>query len=246
MPTLLDYLYVALFAVAFPLWDYLVSWPAIHRQLKADPTRGRKRLWISAMVYSWPMVAAGATIWMYNERSWTALGFTFPQGWRLWVAIALVVLVVLYMLQATAAVARDPATRATVRQQAEKVADLMPHSRSELYLFGGVSLTAGFCEEFLFRGYFIWTLAPSIGWWGAAALSILIFAVGHAYQGLNGVIQTAIAGTLYTLIVAITGSLWPAIAVHFLWDLAMGIMARLALSDDGPAIGDSVASDLPD
>ena len=37
MATLLEPLYVALFAVALPLWGYLVSWPAFDRQLEADP-----------------------------------------------------------------------------------------------------------------------------------------------------------------------------------------------------------------
>ena len=41
MTTLPDLLYVALFAVALPLWDYLVSWPAFHRQSHADPARAR-------------------------------------------------------------------------------------------------------------------------------------------------------------------------------------------------------------
>jgi hypothetical protein len=45
MTTLPDLLYVALFAVAFPLWDYLVFWPAFHRQSQADPARARTRLW---------------------------------------------------------------------------------------------------------------------------------------------------------------------------------------------------------
>jgi hypothetical protein len=43
MTTLPDLLYVALFAVAFPLWDYLVFWPAFHRQSQADPARARTR-----------------------------------------------------------------------------------------------------------------------------------------------------------------------------------------------------------
>jgi len=51
MTTLPDLLYVALFAVALPLWGYLVSWPAFHRKLQADPARARKRLWIGAIGY---------------------------------------------------------------------------------------------------------------------------------------------------------------------------------------------------
>lgn len=231
MTTPLDLLYVTLFAVAFPVWDYLVSWPASRRRLQADPARARTRLWTSAIVYPWITVTAGAALWVFNGRPWTLLGFSMPDGWRLWVAVALVLLVVVYIVQSTAAVARDPAVRENVRQQAENVADLMPRTQADMYLFGGVSLTAGFCEEFLFRGYFIWALAPWLGWWGAAGLSVLIFAIAHAYQGWSGVLRTGIVGAFFTLIVAISGSLWPAMILHFLWDLGMGMIAWLALRE---------------
>lgn len=232
MATLPDLLYVALFAVAMPLWDYLVSWPSFNRQLQADPARVRKRLWAESIGYAWAVVAVGAALWVANDRSWTPLGFSVPDGWRLWVAVGFVLLLVLYIVQSAAAVARDPQARASVRQQAfGKIADIMPHTRSELYWFGGVSLTAGFCEEVLFRGYFIWALAPWLGWWGAAALSLLIFASGHAYQGWNGALRTGIVGALFTLVVAIFDSLWPAIVLHFLLDLGMGIIAWFALRE---------------
>lgn len=227
-----DLLFVALFAVALPLWDHFVSWPAFHRQSQADAARARKRLWIGAIGYLWALVAVGAALWVANGRSWASLGFSAPDGWRLWVAVGLVLLVVAYFVQATAAVARDPQARTKVRQQfSGAIADLMPHSRSELYWFGGVALTAGFCEEFLFRGFLIWALAPWLGWWGAAALSVLLFAAGHAYQGRAGVLRTGIVGSFFTLVVAIFDSLWPAIALHSLVDLGSGIMAWLALRE---------------
>ena len=117
MVTLLDLLYVALFAVALPLWDYLVSWPAFDRQLQADPARARTRLWIGAIGYPWALVAVGAALWVANDRSWTSLGFSVPDGWRLWVSIGLVLLIVVYNVYSAAAVARDPKARASVRQQ---------------------------------------------------------------------------------------------------------------------------------
>ena len=43
---------------------------------------------------------------------------------------------------------------------------------------------------------------------------IVAFAIGHAYQGLKGVVQTAIIGTVCTVLVLATGSLWPAIVLH--------------------------------
>lgn len=232
MTPLPDLLYVALFAVALPLWDHLVYWPATWRRFQVDPVRARKRLWIGAIGYPWALVAVGAALWVANDRSWTSLGLAVPAGWRLWVAVGLVLLVVAYNVQSAAAVARDPGARASVRQQFfGKIADVMPHTRSELYWFGGVSLTAGFCEEFLFRGYFIWALAPWLGWWGSAALSLLIFASGHAYQGWNGALRTGIVGTVFTLVVATFGSLWPAIVLHALVDLGSGTLAWLALRE---------------
>ena len=109
----------------------------------------------------------------------------------------------------------------------------MPQTRADLVLLGGVSLTAGFCEEFLYRGYFIWVLAPWLGWWGAAALSVAFFAAGHAYQGWNGVLRTGIVAVFFTLVVATFDSLWPAIALHALVDLAGGLAAWLAARRTG-------------
>jgi hypothetical protein len=55
MTTLPDVLYVALFAVAFPLWDYLVFWPAFHRQSQADLARARTRLRRENIGYAWAL-----------------------------------------------------------------------------------------------------------------------------------------------------------------------------------------------
>lgn len=230
MTTLLDLLFVALFAIAAPLWDYLVTWPALERQTQADPVKVRRRLWAGAMVHSWLMIALGAALWLHHDRSWNSLGLSALAGWRLWSALGLVLLLAAYTALSAASVARDPKVRESVRQQMSgKTAELMPHTQTEMLWFAAVSVTAGFCEEFLFRGYFIWALAPWLGWWGAAALSLVIFASAHAYQGWNGVLRTAVVGALYTLVVAVLDSLWPAIALHFLLDLGMGVVAWLAL-----------------
>ncbi len=235
MVTLIDLLFVALFAVALPLYDYLVSWPAVHRQLAEDPARARKRLWTEAIVYSWILVAIGAAVWLYHGRSWASLGFSLPDGWRLRASGALVLLLVSYLAIGAVQVARDPKIRENVRGQAEKIADMLPHTQGDMTRWAGVSLTAGFCEEFLFRGYFIWALSPWLGWWGAAALSLAIFALGHLYQGWSGVLRTGIVGALFTLVLAIFGSLWPVIALHALLDLGNGLMAWLALREEQAA-----------
>ena len=183
MPTLPDLLYVALFAVALPLWDHLIWWPASRRRLQADPVRARKRFWTGAIAGAWPLVAVGAALWIWHGRSWASFGFTVPDGWRLWTASALVLLLAAYFALTVASLARSSEARASVRQQFGALSDILPHTRMEMNLWGGVSLSAGFCEEFLYRGYFIWVFSPWLGWWGAAALSLPFFAIPHIYQG---------------------------------------------------------------
>jgi len=156
MTTLPDFLYVALFAVAFPLWDYLVFWPAFRRQSQFDPARARRRLWKLAMGYAWPLVAVGAALWVANDRSWTSFGFSVPVGWRLWTSIALFVLLAAYFAYTVAALVQSSDARESARQQIGTLAAVVPHTRKDMYWFGGASLTAGFCEEFLYRGYFVW------------------------------------------------------------------------------------------
>jgi uncharacterized protein len=233
MPTLTDLLYVAMFAVALPLLDYFVFLPSFRRRLQADPARARRRLYAEGIAGPWALVVAGAALWLFHDRSWISLGFSVPDGWRLWVPVALALLLVVYTVYAAAALVRDAEARASVRQQAGGFVGMLPHTRADLYGFVGVSLTAGFCEEFLFRGYFIWALAPWLGWWGAAALSLPLFACAHAYQGWSGVVRVGVVGAFFTLVVAISGSLWPAIVLHALIDLSSGVITWLALSESG-------------
>jgi membrane protease YdiL (CAAX protease family) len=109
---------------------------------------------------------------------------------------------------------------------AEKLA---PRTRSELGWWVALSLSAGFCEEFIFRGYLIWAFQPVFALWGAAAFSVVLFALAHAYQGTKGILATGIVGGLFTLVVLICGSLWPAIVLHALVDIGQGLVACLAL-----------------
>lgn len=233
MTTLPDLLYVALFAVAFPLWDHFVFWPAFRRQSRADPAGARRRLWTQAIGYAWALVAVGAALWVATNRSWASLGLSVPEGWRLWTSLALFLLLAAYHAYAAAALARSSEARASLRQQVGNLTAILPHTRTELYWFGGVSMTAGFCEEFLYRGYFIWVFSPWLGWWGAAALSLPFFAVAHVavYEGWTGAVRTGVVGAFLTLVVAIFNSLWPAIALHAVIDLGAGMMAWLALRE---------------
>ena len=84
MTTALDLLFVILIAVVWPLFDYLVLWPAFLRRVQTGPARARKWIWAVTIAEQWALVAAGIALWWSNERDWASLGLPLPEGWRLW------------------------------------------------------------------------------------------------------------------------------------------------------------------
>ena len=100
---------------------------------------------------------------------------------------------------------------------------IAPHSLSELGLWMVVSLAAGTCEEFVFRGYLqrqltCWFRAVPI----AIGVSSLFFGCLHFYQGTTGVLQVTVLGLVYGIIATWRGNLRSVMIAHFLQDAITG------------------------
>ena len=126
--------------------------------------------------------------------------------------------------------------RAALRRQARGFAALLPHGHRERWAFAGLAVTAGICEELIFRGFgvaylrWLWPSAPR------AAVIVIVaaaFGLAHLYQGGRGIVLTGLVGGYLTWLVLSTGTLIPAMIIHALLDLRV-----LALPDlDDPAAG---------
>jgi len=89
-------------------------------------------------------------------------------------------------------------------------------------LFWGVMfLAVGFREEFLFRGYTLFTLTEGVGFWPAVVLMSGFFGYvhrsnpGESWLGLLGVVAI---GLFFCLTLRRTGNLWFAVGMHAAWD----------------------------
>lgn len=102
---------------------------------------------------------------------------------------------------------------------------LLPRTSEERVTFAGLSLAAGWGEEMVYRGY-VPALLMAVGMdlWMAFGVSSVSFGVLHAYQGPVGVIRTTLMGLILALPVAFTGSLFPAMAAHALYDVVAGLV----------------------
>ncbi len=79
----------------------------------------------------------------------------------------------------------------------------------------------GLFEEFLFRGYSLFTLTSGVGFWPASLILSFLFAAVHfqnSGEGVAGVAGVFVVGMLWCFTVRRTGTLWFAVGMHAAYD----------------------------
>jgi membrane protease YdiL (CAAX protease family) len=248
MPTSLDVAFVLLFTVVVTVFDMLYFVPRFKADAKAGVLGARLRAYRRTVFGQWGFALAAVFIWMRAGRSWSELG-VMPRGFAgLIGSTVIVALMAALTVQQMRAIGRiTPERREALRPKLDYVEYLLPHSRRELAWFTALSITAGVCEELLYRGFLLWVLKAYVAIALAAVIGVALFGVLHLYQGRQGAIKAAAAGAVMTLIYLATHWLVPAMVVHALVDLSGGTLGFKVLGElgdiDSPSV--PVAGSMP-
>jgi len=159
------------------------------RELLAKPHIGaaeRVSLYVSTIAFQW--FAAGVVGWRAWAHGFHAaeLGFVVNSRWK----IALVsiagagVMATLHWLNLRRMGRPGTKVPEALRALAERI---LPQSTVEMPLFFAMAVTAGVCEEFIYRGFamaaFTRTGLPG---WIVILISSVLFGLAHLYQGRGG------------------------------------------------------------
>jgi uncharacterized protein len=107
---------------------------------------------------------------------------------------------------------------------AASIQTYLPQRVLEILLWVGVSISAGFSEELVFRGYFQKQFeAFAHSKWIALFLQAALFGIAHGYQGIEACAKIAGFGALYGLLALWRKSLRPGMMAHALTDILSGI-----------------------
>jgi membrane protease YdiL (CAAX protease family) len=113
--------------------------------------------------------------------------------------------------------------------------ELLPRTRVERRYALALAVTAGVCEELLYRGFFVATGIGLFGLpvWAAAGGAAVVFLVGHLYQGWRGMLVLAPLTMVFTVLYLASGSLLLPILLHILIDIRSLLLVP-ALARTGP------------
>lgn len=195
------------------------------REVEAGKPGVRSREYRRTMLWQWSFTVFLLLYWFGREHPIEALGLAPPKGWGFWLGLVLVAVIIVALRAQQRAVERFEPARQKVIAQLERLAMLLPSTPSELKLFSAVALTAGICEEILFRGFFLWYLEAYLGLVVAILVSSIVFGAAHAYQGWRNGLRIVPLALILALLYVGTGSLWVPMLLHGLVDFTQGRFA---------------------
>jgi uncharacterized protein len=219
--------------VASPIHTILVlaaigSWTIGHTifadQMSAAANPSRVRFYVATLFYEWLLFVlvvvgvrrSGASVLVVLGDHWRSIrqvlrdigiaaGFWIVSWMLLWVS---------GWLLRTAALGRN--------------VSMLPDRGIELTLWIALSVTAGICEETIFRGYLqrqfmaLTNSAPA-----GILLSAAAFGAAHAYQGFRMVILIGLYGAMFGILAYWRGSVRPGMIAHGWQDSLNGVLAAL-------------------
>jgi uncharacterized protein len=234
---IIQHLLVFALIVAMPLWD----WYEIPRLKASTEPQKKVRFYRKIVMVSWICaLAATLSIGFANVGTIRHVGEEVPwleagsRGLIVLEGFTIGMMLVIFIPAILAL--RSEKIRAKAGKAAKKLAFLLPSTLEERHWWWVVCITAGICEEVVYRGFLLhyFHILPfhlSLTW--ALVASSLVFGIAHLYQGIAGSLQTVLIGFVLGAMFLATGNLLLPIAIHAVLDLR--VLAMLPKGFDAAA-----------
>jgi membrane protease YdiL (CAAX protease family) len=195
-------------------------------------------------VLEWGLALLALIVWLSAPGvDAAAVGLRWPRQWPGPLTGVVVLLVLLFVVASTRALRSgalldlaEPVRRPGEGRHAEPpgaaTLALLPRTAAERRLFTLVGVTAGLCEEWLYRGFFLAVVAALAGGVPTGVLVLVAavaFGLAHAYQGRAGIVTTGVLGGIMAAVYLDTGSLLLPVVLHAVIDLRFLLVPARAL-----------------
>jgi membrane protease YdiL (CAAX protease family) len=200
-------------SVVFPVIDYV-----LYARLKS-----------TLQIYAWNILAlwslAGACVWITRTNYLTLndLGERAGNAHRVLLISGILIAIIVLLVGAQKKL-KKKASQERLNNSLDRVRRMLPKTPTERAVWIVVSITAGVCEEILYRGWLLSLFAATLGSvWLGLLISSIIFGFAHTYQGRNGILGTGVLGAIFGLLFIFSGSLIPGQVLHVAMDLNNGL-----------------------
>jgi membrane protease YdiL (CAAX protease family) len=229
-PAITDHLLVWVFGFAIPFISGVRGRQTMEK-VEFTPAI-RRRFYIANSISLALMSCLVLITWLAYKRPFSELGFrpvsAESRSLYWWLTGILVALYLADTIYAVKKAKEEPGEQETW----ESSVPFLPKSVAELPAYTLMCVSAGVCEEIMFRGFMVtyflvdFKYPPSFPIL-AAFIPAALFSLAHYYQGGIAVLKILLLSIFMGLIFILSGSLWIVIIVHFGIDLLGGILSMI-------------------
>ncbi len=181
----------------------------LKKRLNTEPNT-RLLYYRTQMVWEWSWVVLIIIIFIPRPQPFTQLGLTVPGplGWGIMAALLLGIGL------STVLPRRNPRALQNMQRNLEATTVMLPVTSLERKWYAVTAITAGICEELLYRGFllnFIAITFPGLDFLIACIISGVVFGLSRAYLGGRGVFQSILNGFSFAVVYFLSGNLLSAI-----------------------------------
>ncbi len=227
----IDHLLIIVIAIVYPVYATVIWYRRDRSRLEDRETNAVVHFYRSSIIELWLLTLVILTWWFWEKRTLSEIGMGVPGGWAFWVGVAVFAIIVFFLIRQIETIRSSAEARAQLlKQLTGNIALIVPRSNNERRLAMYTSLTAGVCEELLYRAFLMWYLMHWLPGYGAIGISAFVFGLAHIYQGISGAVRALIAGVIFGLAYLLTGTLWLPIALHATIDITSLLTSSIALT----------------
>lgn len=226
----IDHLIMFILGVVLPLRSWQSAQAGDLREMRFD-SRSKKMLYYSNGGLLWVLALVVVAVWWFSGRDLATLGLSFTPwhfsflGWGI-----LGIFGALYFTDLFMEVGSQRGRRQTGEEMRRDLS-FLPANWREYGHYMFLAVSAGICEEIVFRGYFIRYFQVVLGQESlllvglSLLLPALMFGISHLYQGWEAVVKIVSMALMFGAFFVLTGTLWPLIVFHAVIDLLGGLVS---------------------
>ncbi|MBY0213800.1 CPBP family intramembrane glutamic endopeptidase [Priestia aryabhattai] len=212
-------LFLLLIIVGYPVWDYFYL-----NKIKSNQLN-KWRMYEETVITQWILVIIFLVYWFLTKHTFNNLffikkplfsldkDFLLSAGVGAGISIAIIIFMISFSKKAREKISEGLSD--------ESIQFLLPSNFKERLFFLLIAVTAGVCEEIIFRGamfHYFNHFPFHLSMVAIGIISSLLFGIVHLYQGWKGVLLTSYLGGIMFFLFVGTGSLWVPITLHFIID----------------------------
>lgn len=234
-PFIIDHIIFILFGLLLPVNSMFRAKQQLQAVEEWD-TYMKVAVYRGNSLFLWFIALVVIMVWMLTGRPLAILGFQppIPESWPI-IGLITGIFIVVYAIDVGTDLIHSKA-REKARKHLYKYTPFIPATSYEMRQFMLVAVTAGICEEIIFRGFFITYFLSLFGdnFQGQAIALIvptIIFALAHYYQGWKAIGKIAVLSLAFGFIFLISRSLWIPMLLHILVDWWSGLAGKYIITE---------------